>query len=62
MDCEAGGEKIGALGSLHYLFSEFVGQSCVLIYYNLWNIRKATSHYFRIVPRIREHLKRQNGS
>jgi hypothetical protein len=26
--------------------SEFVTQSCVSMYYNLWNIRKARSHYF----------------
>jgi hypothetical protein len=24
---------------------EFVAQSCVSIYYNLWNIRNVTSHY-----------------
>ena len=34
------------MSNIHYGVSEFVTQSCVLMYYNLWNIRKATSHYF----------------
>jgi len=30
----------------HCWLSEFVTQSCILIYYKLWNIRKITSHDF----------------
>jgi len=30
----------------HQWLSEFVTQYWFSMYYNLWNIRKATSHYF----------------
>ncbi len=39
-----------------------MSQSRVSIYYNLWNIHKATSNTFQIVHQIREHLKKQSGS
>jgi hypothetical protein len=35
-----------SVASDHQGLSELVAQSCVSIYYNLWNIRKATGYYF----------------
>ena len=37
-----------SLGVVHYWLSEFVTQSCVSMYCNLWNICKVTSHYFSV--------------
>jgi hypothetical protein len=40
---------------------EFVAQSCVSMYYNLWNIRKATSHYFSGCSLDQGTFRKQNG-
>jgi len=41
---------------------EFVAQSCVSMYCNLWNIHKVTSHYFSDCSLDQGTFKKQTGS
>jgi hypothetical protein len=48
--------------ALQWPIMTFPTTSCVSVYYDLWNIRRATSHYFQIVLQIKEQSKKQNSS